>query len=276
MKQKLFQLELNSIDPFWFKDTDSMFTSFDKYVLDKDDATKRRVFIDNGGSVLFVAHLDTVQTPMIKKYKKDRIWAQGLDDRLGACIAYKLSTMLGADLLLTDNEESGQSTATYHEMDTRYNWVVEFDRAGDDVVTYDLHNKQFHDDLDDIWAVGDGIFSDICFLDTPVCCFNLGIGYELSHSKDSWADLTIMNAQIAKFIDFYQEHKDTEYVFDGLPNGSYYNQINKYDKYSIDADWICEICGYEYGDDCHGHCICKDCFEYMYCEVGGVPNGQQY
>jgi len=245
-----------------------MFSHFKSAVLDYDDPYKRRVFIDNGGSVLLVAHLDTVQKPKIVEYKKDRIYARGLDDRLGAYIGYKLSTMLHCDLLLCDNEESGRSTAQYHDLNKRYNWICELDRAGDDVVTYDIDSRKFLDDLDDEWALGWGSFSDICSLDTDVCCFNLGIGYEKAHSKDSYAVLSVMNHQIKTFIKWYEEHKDTRYDFFGDAKtisgyGGYYNRSDSY-------DWLCEICGLDYGEDVFDKCICERCFRTMYQDAVGV------
>lgn len=274
MKKMLQQLELNSIPKFWFKSTDTLFDCFKNSTLDYDNPKKRRVFIDNGGSVLLVAHLDTVQIPKIIGFSADRIWATGLDDRLGAFIAYKLSTMLGCDLLLCDLEESGQSTAQYHKMKNKYNWVCEFDRAGDDVVTYDLESEKFQDILDDTWAVGFGSFSDICFLDTDVCCFNLGIGYEKAHALDSYAVLSTMNEQVKLWIDFYNQYKDTRFEYDGdnldkrqrdygFGNYNYYNK-------DYDVDWKCEICYLEYGEDIFGHTICENCFSYMFRQMIGV------
>jgi len=276
MNNKDFKLlELNSIPKLWFQATNTMFNYFKHNTLDWDNPEKRRVFIDNGGSILLVAHLDTVQKPKIVRYKKDRIYAQGLDDRLGAYIAYKLATMLGCDLLLTDNEESGASTAQFHKMKNKYNWVCELDRAGDDVVTYDLDNEEFFDALAEQWHIGFGSFSDICFLDTDVCCFNLGIGYEKAHAKDSYAVLSIMNEQIKTFIKFYEEHKDTKFIYDGndlkqrqsdYGFGDYYNY-----KYNNDEEEdLCEICYLDYGEDVYGHSICERCFKSMYRDVVGI------
>ena len=98
----------------WFLSTDKMFNRFKKYAIDYNNPKKRRIFVDNNSAVLFVAHLDTVQPPKINAITKGKIHACGLDDRLGAKIAFDLSKELGADLLLTDLEESCQTTAKYH------------------------------------------------------------------------------------------------------------------------------------------------------------------
>ncbi len=275
MKKIMKTLDLNSISRFWFQPTDTLFDFFKDSVLDRDDPDKRRIFIDNGGSVLLVAHLDTIQTPLIKQFKNGRIYAQGLDDRLGAYIGYKLATMLGMDLLLCDLEESGQSTAQYHDMQNKYNWVCELDRGGDDVVTYDLDSKEFHDKLDNFWAVGYGTFSDIAFLDTNVCCFNLGIGVEKSHEKGSYAVLSTMNRNVQLFLDFYELYKDTKFDYDGsnLKQRQYdygFGDRYNYHNANYDYDWMCEICGLDYGEDVFDKCICERCFKHMYQDAVGV------
>jgi len=226
------KMNLNS---FWWRPASEIFEHFGAV------GENRRIFIDNGGSVLFVAHVDTVLPPRIKRVTKNRIFATGLDDRLGCDIAFSLSRELGADLLLTDLEEQGRSTAQFHDLKD-YNWIVEFDRAGKDVVTYELDSPGFRDALLEYWNIGIGSFSDIAFMNTDACCFNLGIGYQGAHSEWSYVDLSVMKRQIAKFRRFWNKYKDIKFV----------QTYQDYDDYWIDYDEeyhdnICTFCGWKIG-----------------------------
>lgn len=261
MKQTNLVLNKYNLDEgFWFQHEDEIFKAFKNSTLDYDKKHKRRVFLDNGGQVLLVAHLDTVLPPKIKRFKSGCLYAQGLDDRLGCIIAYKLSQLLGADLLLTDNEESGESTALYHNTEYRYNWIAEFDRGGTDVVTYDIDSPEWLVMLGNYWKVGLGSFSDIAFLETDVCCLNMGIGYHLDHSASSYAIAEETNNQIAKFIRFYEANKNTRFEYDfGIEtyNRNTYNRNLKFSEY----DWACDFCGNNYDtEEVFGFNICQDCF----------------
>ena len=92
---------------FWMQPTDDIFMHFaDKvtgFKLGGKTLNDRRIFIDNGSDILFVAHVDTVLPPKIKKRTKKRLHASGLDDRLGCLLAYELGIKLQTDILLTDS-----------------------------------------------------------------------------------------------------------------------------------------------------------------------------
>ncbi len=171
-------------------------------------------FIDNGADVLAVAHLDTVmQTKFIWDGWTIKNCPQ-LDDRLGVWTLLNLLPDLDCpkfDILLTDGEESGRSTAQHFETNKQYNWMFEFDRAGNDMVMYDYED----DDLIDLmgeydWDVGSGSFTDICFLEhLDAKGFNFGVGYYGQHTKKCYADIqdTVINAQ--KFIAFMKDFGGT-------------------------------------------------------------------
>jgi hypothetical protein len=119
---------------------------------------------DNGKKLLVVAHLDTVTpyyAPPTKGLKLRRPkWAKKakthdqaitvatkekdkrakaltgpvVDDRLGCALALGVGEW--ADVLWTDGEEKGRSTASYFDAPRRYNFIIGFDRRGTDVVTY--------------------------------------------------------------------------------------------------------------------------------------------
>jgi len=248
---------------YWLRPKADIFKDFDPYVLDKTDDKKHRIFIDRDSDILFVAHIDTVQKPKFirvcntKSKKSKRIYAQGLDDRLGCMLAYELSVELGIDLLLTDHEESYGSTAEYHEC-KEYNWVCEFDRAGNDVVTYNQDSSDFRKALQEFWFIRQGSFSDVCFLESSACTMNLGIGYEFAHSVDSYADVKTIKEQIDRFRLFYNQYKDTVFVRDYV-----YDNDGLYDDgYNRDVD-RCDICGMIGAIDVYGCLICQDCFEQM-------------
>ena len=237
------------MNKYWLQPKKSILKDLVENVLSKDQEGMRRVFIDRGSKILFVAHLDTVLMPKFVKRTKNRIYATGLDDRLGCKIAFELSKELGADLLLTDHEEKCASTARYHEC-KEYNWIAEFDRAGDDVVTYNLDNDEFRKQLKEFWRIGVGSFSDISCLKTDACCVNIGIGYEKAHDKDSYVNLKVMQKQIAKFKMFFEQNKNISY---------------KHDKpeWECDSYWfedLCELCGLQQGEYVYGRVICEYCF----------------
>ncbi len=247
---------------FWMSPKESLFLHFSQNIMGskieagKHSSNSRRIFIDNGGDVLFVAHLDTVLPPKIKKCTKKRLWATGLDDRLGCLLAYELGAKLCADILLTDDEEKCVSTAQHH-MTKNYNWTVEFDRVGDDVVTYGIDSHDFRMALTECWDIGIGSYSDIVDLPTLTCCFNLGIGYECAHSKDSYVDFRILRQQLRKFEWFYEKHHDTKFMADerlAVPEMANPYHYSNYDD-------TCDMCGNEDDvEEVHSYLICKNCF----------------
>lgn len=169
-------------------------------------------WIDNGGSVLAVAHLDWVMSrpPLLVG---DMIKCPQLDDRLGVWTILDLLPKLGVkvDVLLTDSEEVGRSTSQYFETSKEYNWMFQFDRRGTDVVMYQYGTDENGERLEKYgFKVGSGTFSDICSLDfLGISGWNVGVGYHNEHSDKCYADLndTYMNA--VKFAEFWNDWKDT-------------------------------------------------------------------
>ena len=257
---------------YWFKPVEKIFDDLSVYTLDADDVQRHRIFVESSrpASVLAIAHLDTVQTPKIHKITDKRIYGQGLDDRLGCMIAWNMAKDLGIDLLFTDHEESGYTTAKDHVC-KGYNWVVEFDRMRDDVVTYDLSSEAFDAALSDFWTVGYGSYSDICDLNTTACCMNLGVGYNRAHAKDDYADFSIVGKQVRAFKKFYEEYHATPFEQDPLWGYSMVNDEESYgfsnDRNCYNDSWrhkagCCDICG-EFGAlHVFGIEICNDCFHY--------------
>jgi len=224
---------------YWFKPIDQIFSDFRYATLDANDPDKRRIFVDRKASVLFVAHLDTVQQPRLRKKYRNTVYGAGFDDRLGCHTAYKLAIDYNVDLLLCDNEEQGRSSAKDHVCKD-YNFVVEFDREGTDVVTYGADSPEFLGALGKYWKTGRGSFSDICFLDTAACCMNLGIGHYNGHSKTGFMLQLEYKKQIQLFDKFFKENCSTKFVADEVNVGMFYD----YEEDSLfDNREICTGCG---------------------------------
>jgi len=209
--------------------TNKLFKKFHSVCLDYKDKEKRRIFIDRNSKILLVAHGDTVQKPKFHYKHNNKIYASGLDDRIGCWIIYLLSCELKTDLLITDNEEKAGSTAEFHKC-KEYNWIAEFDRRGEDIVFYDTGSEEFEKALKEYFKVGWGSFTDISVMKTESACVNIGTGVQSEHSIDSWADLNQTKEQIRKFKLFFEKYKNTAFIKDhkGLSTGRYFGYYNGY------------------------------------------------
>ncbi len=184
------------------------------------------LYVDRGAPVLAVAHLDTVGGK-IGFIEADSdygplVISKALDDRLGAYILLDYLPMIGIkdyDILLTVGEESGTSTAMYFEPSHGYNWLFSFDRHGTDTVMYEYEEPYLVSILKDYdLPVGQGSFSDICFLDhLGVVGFNFGVGYRLEHSDVCHAYLTDVLSQVRKFAKFFYDWHNEGMPYDAAP-----------------------------------------------------------
>lgn len=151
------------------------------------------LYLDRGAPILAVAHLDYVMQTAVE-WSGWEIKCPQLDDRLGAWVILHLLPALGFsnyDILLTDNEERGASTARSFTTDRQYNWMFSFDRAGNDVVCYEYEDKDLLATLGD-YGFSDswGTYSDICELEDLGCKgMNFGVGYHKQHTAACYADL---------------------------------------------------------------------------------------
>jgi hypothetical protein len=192
---------------------------------------------DNGADVLAVAHLDHVQddgtAQVIDTAAGPLVVSGALDDRLGAYVILDLLPKLDVkvDWLLTTGEESGASTAREFAEDwdaqgddaKEWNWIIEFDRGGTDVVMYQYETPELVDLVRDAGAqVGMGSYSDIAVLDDlGVAAFNWGVGYEDYHSPRSHAWLNDTFKMVARFVRFYQANADRYLAHEGGGWGRY-------------------------------------------------------
>jgi hypothetical protein len=185
------------------------------------------LFRDNGAHVLAVAHLDTVAKPdtraanFVTTQAGRIVYSRALDDRLGAYIILRLLPELGItyDWLLTTGEEYGMSTAEFFTTEKDYDWVIEFDRGGTDVVMYQYEDYETRLAVKSAGAtVGNGIFSDIGALEhLNVKCFNWGTGYRDYHSARSHAYLSDTFMMVAQYMRFH-----ALYAGIAMPHEPYY------------------------------------------------------
>lgn len=172
-------------------------------------------YIDNGANILGVAHLDSLQ-PKGKCWRYDKangkVYNPVVDDRLGVHILLDVLPRYGIkfDVLLTDGEEQGRSTAQYFESGARpYNWMFQFDRMGTDVVMYEYYTRKLARKIEGQFKVkvDYGLFSDICFLNQlGVKGFNWGCGYYDNHGPTAYFKPKQTNQMIKKFVQFYREY----------------------------------------------------------------------
>lgn len=170
-------------------------------------------FRDAGSRVLAVAHLDTVASPharsctFVDTAAGQVVYSRALDDRLGAYVVLDLLPALGVecDALLTVGEESCQSTAAFFTPDKDYDWIIEFDRGGTDVVLYQYEDADTVELVEACGAdVGQGSFSDIAELEhLGVKAFNWGVGYRDYHTARSHAYLEDTFTMVGQFLDFH-------------------------------------------------------------------------
>ena len=184
---------------------------FKKYA--KYNKDTKSFFKDNDSKILGVAHLDSVCkpthfTPVVLPHR-ELIFSPTLDDRLGAFLLLDHLPKMGIkfDVLLTTDEEIGRSTADLFETSKKYNWMFQFDRAGNDLVMYDYETPELEKMMKKMgWKVGQGMFSDISELEHLGCKgFNFGVCYDDYHSYNAYADLTALKQVIKRFKTFYDK-----------------------------------------------------------------------
>lgn len=185
-------------------------------VTDADKEGRKYAFKDNGSKVLFVAHCDVRDCGSDHFfYHNYRAWSSRLDDRLGVHIGLDLLPELGinVDWLLTEGEEEGKSTAEYFKTEKQYNWMVEFDRRGEDAVHYKFHDikEKIKPYFKDVQYGGN---TDITELGHLNCCgFNVGIGYHGEHTLGSYANLVTTLNQVLRFKSFHTDYADVHIPF---------------------------------------------------------------
>jgi hypothetical protein len=206
---------------------------------------------DNNSKILAVAHFDTVsfKNPdfsLIKDKKNKIIGVQSiqLDDRLGVYLITELQKKYcNFDILITNDEEKGMSTASNFIIEKQYNWIFQFDRRGINPVLYEYGSSaEWYNSINSVSKIDYGSFSDISELTFLNCCgVNFGTGYNLEHSEDCYCLFSDIKICIKKFLQFYEKNKDIYYPYEPI-NYNYYNNSNNYynnicDDYFISQEW---------------------------------------
>lgn len=213
------------------------------------------LFKDNGSRVLAVAHLDTVQQDRTTTVTPTMVRSGALDDRLGAYVIAELLPKMGVtyDLLFTTGEESGASTAEHFDParhhEREYDWIIEFDRGGTDVVLYQYEDEDL---IDRVAAAGvvveAGAFSDISFLEhLGIKALNWGVGYRDYHSMNGHAYLSDVFKMVDAFMRFHAVNYGVRLPHIQRETPWWRSYRGSGDEYVPDE---CEENGF--GDDCHG------------------------
>lgn len=205
-------------------------------------------FRDNGARVLAVAHLDTVVSPHQRTARfaetpcGPAVVSGALDDRLGAYIILELLPRLGItyDTLLTTGEEYGCSTARSFQPDKDYDWMIEFDRGGTDVVMYQYDDAVIRKAVRASGAVvGEGIFSDIGFLEhLGIKGMNWGVGYRDYHSVRGHAYLNETFSMVELYRRFARQNEGK-----AMPHASSRYCSSFLSDDDLDFDLDCDTCG---------------------------------
>jgi hypothetical protein len=205
-------------------------------------------FKDNGGSILAVAHMDSVQEKkdfgICKMTDKTLIFSPTLDNRLGVFTILDLLPKLGIvfDVLLTTDEEICNSTASKFETVKDYNWIFSFDRAGTDVVTYDYDEDQWEGAIKSAgFELGIGSYSDICELEHLGCsAANFGDGLVNGHSEYAFTVWQDYVDNVNKFLTFYTDYAEIDFPHLPLQKPKYnkFSYLNRsWDFYDRNIDW---------------------------------------
>lgn len=184
---------------------------------------ERYSLVDNGGSILGVAHCDFVESawsyPQYIDDSKTQIRSGQVDDRVGVWLLLDvlpaIAEMPVFDYLLTTDEEIGNSSAQDVKETLAYNWSFQFDRRGVDFVDYDRSSAKFIKAFKSTTGIvhGRGSFSDICYL--PASCgsrVNIGTGYHDEHSPDAYVDLEECSSQVESFVNFAKDYHSRKFA----------------------------------------------------------------
>jgi hypothetical protein len=181
----------------------------DELLADGKRASGRGRYYHSGKehNVLGVAHCDYViwgyPTP-----RDGKVYGGQVDDRVGVWILLDVLPSMGihTDILLTNDEETGQSTAEdFMEEELDYGWAFQFDRRGTDCVHYG-QSPEWDKLIAKDFKLGNGTYSDVAEL--PYRHINVGCGYHHEHTDKAYVDLAGCHKQVERFVKFYSRHKD--------------------------------------------------------------------
>lgn len=173
--------------------------------------SNRHIHIDRGAKVLGVAHLDSVKSYRGLTLSNATLRCATIDNRLGAWLMLYGLPSLGVeiDVLLTENEEWGMSTAQDFETDKEYHWAFSFDRSGDDVACYQFYDGELKQMLAEYGLkAAYGSYSDVVELNLGVKAMNFGCGMYNYHNDNAYASLDELVYVVERFLDFYSDKQE--------------------------------------------------------------------
>lgn len=197
----------------------------------------------DAGRILAIAHIDTVLSLHWTKDAGDVIYSPALDDRIGLYTFFCEFDGIVCDILLTDHEEVGRSTAQFFKAPRGrvYNWMVQFDRRGTDVVMYQYDTDANRRRLMSIGARPElGSYSDIAYLDNlGVAGFNWGTGYWGEHTEGCHVVVADYEAMLERFRLFYARYGGEKIEHAGRVTV----EASDWGAYGYWDEVECELCG---------------------------------
>lgn len=201
-----------------------------------------------GANILAVGHLDVVDS--VKDSRNfcqigKNIQSGHLDDRLGVYLLLHVLPTWGLkyDLLLTEGEEKGRSTAKHFKTDIEYNWIFELDRMGTTSVMYQYETPEYKKMLEEFgFKVAVGSCTDIKYLDhLGVWAVNFGIAYYQQHQLACYVNTEELEEDIIpKIVKFVDAKKDEKLIHVPKPATTHYYNNTSYGGWyrgDDDDDW---------------------------------------
>ena len=249
-------------------------------------------------SPLLICHADTVLASRAYLYsaKTSVVTSSELDDRLGIAVLLAIIQSSGMDclhlsdcaMLITDNEEMGQSTSALFAADCKQNperfgspnWLLNFDRRGSDSVCYGYENDTLSSLLRHCGhTIGQGTCSDISRMESlGVSGVNIGVGYQNEHSLKCFVYLRDTLQSIIRAECFCSQFRHIRFEFT-LPTKHtfakcssvittpfYQPKKQAQNPYQWTTDIVCDDCG-SVSSDCTtlgGFTLCGDCSGLFY------------
>ena len=229
------------------------------------------ITINPGGRILCIAHRDTVfdnKLP-IPRDTGNIILSPALDDRIGIYILMALHESIPElTIVITDNEESCNSTARFIKPNEKYIAMVEVDRAmvNDSALYQYLSDSSWADYIESITNLKAeiGTYSDIASVEIGIPGVNLSAGYSLAHSDSCYVikrDILAVYENAFKVISELLKNKQPIFFdnkkYDSI--GSYNARWEEDDKWEYEsrtafARYYCPNCGREYDRELESSC----------------------
>lgn len=231
--------------------------------------------LGTSGRILGLAHIDTVfDSRMPRPVDSGHIIiSPALDDRIGIYVLLALRELMPMiDIVLTDNEESCDSTAQAIPENPDYIAMMEIDRGGfADNALYQYLNdpiwSAYTESITGLKAVS-GSYSDIADSETGIAGVNLAAGYNLAHSLECYVlkdDILKVYRNALRFAStILLESKPFRFDNVRYPSGrsAMWESDHIYSGELTGRVWECRNCGMEYDPEINVECPRCGAFQY--------------